>query len=95
MLQPQKRTRYGCEIQMPLVSIDNIPEICLSDMNPSFYRYRETYEEDELSDEVYQKRIQELLGSNPNLWTSLYTHDIIDSSMIPQAFLDGETDVPF
>ena len=95
MLQPQKRTRYGCEIQMPLVSIDNIPEICLSDMNPSFYRYRETDEEDELSDEVYQKRIQELLGSNPNLWTSLYTYDIIDSSMIPQAFLDGETDVPF
>jgi hypothetical protein len=36
-----------------------------------------------------------LLSKNPNLWTTLYTHGIIDSSMIPQEIADAETDVPF
>ena len=29
------------------------------------------------------------------MWTTLYTHGIIDSSMIPQEIADAETDVPF
>jgi hypothetical protein len=36
-----------------------------------------------------------MLNDNPNLWTLLYTHDIIDSSMIPQEILDEKKDVPF
>ena len=36
-----------------------------------------------------------MLSKNPNLWTTLYTHGIIDSSMIPQEIADAETDVPF
>lgn len=36
-----------------------------------------------------------LLSKNQNLWTTLYTHDIIDSSMIPLVIADAETEVPF
>ena len=94
MLHPQKRTRYGGEVQMNLVSIDNIPQIDISEINPFFYKYRRT-EEEELNEENRNKIIKEMLNDNPNLWTLLYTHDIIDSSMIPQEILDEKKDVPF
>jgi hypothetical protein len=94
MLHPQKRTRYGGEVQMSLVSIDNIPPINLADINPSFHKYRRT-DEDELKEEDRNKIINEMLNDNPNLWTLLYTHDIIDSSMIPKEILDAKKDVPF
>ena len=94
MLNPQKRTRYGGEVQMNLVSIDNIPHINLADINPFFHKYRRS-EEEELKEEDRNKIIKEMLNDNPNLWTLLYTHDIIDSSMIPQEILDEKKDVPF
>lgn len=100
MLQPQKRTRYGSEIIMPLVSIGDIPEIDLADMNPFFYQStiivpsRIRKDEEELTKED-ANRMKDLLNSNPNLWTTLYSYDIIDSSMIPESILDTETDVPF
>lgn len=93
MLQPQKRTRHGSEVQMPLVSIDAIPEIALADINPSFHEYIKT-DEDELNEEGRNKMIQEMLNDNPSLWTTLYSLDIIDSSMIPQEILDEKKDVP-
>ena len=94
MLHPQKRTRYGGEVQMNLVSIDNIPQIDISEINPFFYKYRRT-EEEELNEENRNKIIKEMLNDNPNLWTSLYTYDIIDSSMIPKEILEAENNVPF
>ena len=94
MLQPQKRTRHGSEVQMPLVSIDAIPEIALADINPSLHEYIKT-DEDELNEEGRNKMIQEMLNDNPSLWTTLYSLDIIDSSMIPQEILDEKKDVPF
>lgn len=48
MLQPQKRTRNGFDIRMPLVSIDNIPQIDLDDLNPFFYECK-PLGEDELT----------------------------------------------
>lgn len=45
MLQPQKRTKYGREIQMPLVSIDNIPKIDIADINPYFHKCSRTDED--------------------------------------------------
>ncbi len=94
MLLPQQRTRYGSEIQMPLVSIDSIPEVDLADINPFFYQYRPK-DEDEIDEEARNEKIKHLLSKNPNLWTTLYTHDIIDSSMISHENIDVETDVPF
>jgi hypothetical protein len=94
MLHPQKRTRYGGEVQMNLVSIDNIPQIDISEINPFFYKYRRT-EEEELNEENRNKIIKEMLNDNPNLWTSLYTYDIIDSSMIPKEIIDAKKEVPF
>ena len=94
MLHPQKRTRYGREVQMSLVSIDTISEIDLADINPSFHEYIKT-DEDELNEEGRNKMIQEMLNDNPSLWTTLYSLDIIDSSMIPQEILDEKKDVPF
>ena len=94
MLHPQKRTRYGGEVQMNLVSIENIHSIDLADINPFFHKYRRS-EEEELKEEDRNKIIKEMLNDNPNLWTLLYTHDIIDSSMIPQEILDEKKDVPF
>jgi hypothetical protein len=94
MLHPQKRTRYGGEVQMNLVSIDNIPQIDISEINPFFYKYRRT-EEEELNEENRNKIIKEMLNDNPNLWTSLYTYDLIDSSMIPKEILEAENNVPF
>jgi hypothetical protein len=94
MLHPQKRTRYGGEVQMSLVSIDNIPQIDIAEINPSFHKYSRT-DEDELKEEDRNKIVKEMLNDNPNLWTLLYTHDIIDSSMIPQEILDEKNDVPF
>lgn len=94
MLKPQKRTRYGGEVQMNLVSIDSIPPIDLADINPSFHKYIRT-EEDELKEEDSNEIIKEMLSRNPNLWTLLYTFDAIDSSMIPQEILDAKKDVPF
>lgn len=94
MLHPQKRTRYGREVQMSLVSIDTISEIDLADINPSFHEYIKT-DEDELNEEGCNKMIQEMLNDNPSLWTTLYSLDIIDSSMIPQEILDEKKDVPF
>ena len=94
MLQPQKRTKYGNEIQMPLVSIDNIPQIALADINPLFYRCKQT-DVDELIEEDPNETLKKLLSKNPNLWTSLYKYGIIDSSVIPQELLDTESDVPF
>lgn len=94
MLHPQKRTRYGGEVQMSLVSIDNIPPIALADINPSFHKYIRT-DEDELKEEDRNEIIKEMLSRNPNLWTFLYTFDAIDSSMIPKEIIDTETDVPF
>ena len=44
MLQPQRRTQYDWEMQMPLVSIDNIPPIDLTDINPSFISENEQVE---------------------------------------------------
>lgn len=94
MLNPHKRTRYGGEVQMSLVSIDRIPPIDLADINPSFHPYRKT-EEDELSEEARNELIKDMLNRNPNLWTFLYTFDAIDSSMIPKEILDARKDVPF
>ena len=94
MLNPQKRTRYGGEVQMNLVSIDSIPLIALHDINPSFHKYIRT-DEDELKEEDRNKIIKEMLSRNPNLWTLLYTFDAIDSSMIPKEILDAHKDVPF
>ena len=94
MLQPQKRTRYGCEVQMNLVSIDRIPRIDIAEINPSFHKYSRT-DEDELKEEDRNKIIKEMLNDNPNLWTLLYTHDLIDSSMIPKEILDTKKDVSF
>ena len=94
MLHPQKRTRYGGEVQMNLVSIEKIHSIDLADINPFFHKYRRS-EEEELKEEDRNKIIKEMLNDNPNLWTLLYTHDIIDSSMIPQEILDEKKDVPF
>ena len=94
MLHPQKRTRHGGEVQMNLVSIENIHSIDLADINPFFHKYRRS-EEEELKEEDRNKIIKEMLNDNPNLWTLLYTHDIIDSSMIPQEILDEKKDVPF
>lgn len=51
MLQPQQRTRYGSEIQMPLVSINSIPEVDIADINPFFYQYGQA-DEDELGQEA-------------------------------------------
>lgn len=51
MLQPQQRTRYGSEIQMPLVSINSIPEVDIADINPFFYQYGQA-DEDELDQEA-------------------------------------------
>ena len=48
MLQPQERTRNGFVIRMPLVSIDNIPQIDLDDLNPFFYECK-PLGEDELT----------------------------------------------
>ena len=79
---------------MPLVSIDAIPEIDLDDINPSFHEYIKT-DEDELNEEGCNKMIQEMLNDNPSLWTTLYSLDIIDSSMIPQEILAVQKDVPF
>ena len=36
MLQPQKRTKDGRDIRMPLVGIEQIPELSLLTMNPLF-----------------------------------------------------------
>ena len=94
MLHSQKRTRYGGEVQMSLVSIDNIPQINIADINPSFHKYIRT-DEDELIEEDRNKIIKEMLNDNPNLWTLLYTHDLIDSSMIPKEILYAKKDVPF
>lgn len=94
MLLPQKRTRYGSEIQMPLVSIAHIPEINLADLNPFFYQCV-LAEEGELIEEASNERLKELLSKNPNLWTTLYSYDIIDGSMIPETMLGDETDAPF
>ena len=94
MLHPHKRTRYGGEVLMSLVSIDNIPPINLADINPSFHKYRRT-DEDKLKEEDRNKIINEMLNDNPNLWTLLYTHDLIDSSMIPQEIIDAKKDLPF
>lgn len=94
MLHPQKRTRYGGEVQMNLVSIDNIPQIDISEINPFFYKCRRT-EEEELKEENRNNIIKEMLNDNPNLWTSLYTYDLIDSSMIPKEILEAENNVPF
>lgn len=94
MLHPQKRTRYGGEVQMNLVSIDRIPKIDLAEINPSFHKYIRTVE-DELKEEERNKLIKEMLNDNPNLWTLLYSFDLIDSSMIPKEILDVKKDVPF
>ena len=94
MLNPHKRTRYGGEVLMSLVSIDRIPPIDLADINPSFHPYRKT-EEDELSEEARNELIKDMLNRNPNLWTFLYTFDAIDSSMIPKEISDARKDVPF
>ena len=94
MLHPHKRTRYGGEVRMNLVSIDRIPRIDIAEINPSFHKYSRTYE-DELKEEDRNKIIKEMLHDNPSLWTLLYTHDLIDSSMIPKEILDTKKDVPF
>lgn len=94
MLHPHKRTRYGGEVRMNLVSIERIPPIDLAEINPSFHKYIRTVE-DELKEEDRNKIIKEMLNDNPNLWTLLYSFDLIDSSMIPQEILDVKKDVPF
>ena len=94
MLHPHKRTRYGGEVRMNLVRIDRIPKIDLAEINPSFHKYIRTVE-DELKEEERNKIIKEMLHDNPSLWTLLYTHDLIDSSMIPTEILDDKKDVPF
>lgn len=94
MLQPQRRTRYGMETQVPLVSIDNIPQVALAEICPYFCLCKQT-DEDEFIDEAYNEKVRDLLSRNPNLWTTLYTHEIIDSSMIPPELSDAETDAPF
>lgn len=94
MLKPQKRTKYGREIKMPLVSIDNIPQINILDINPFFHKCSRI-DENELIEKDRNELIKEMLNDCPSLWSLLYTHDLIDSSMIPKEITDSETDVPF
>ena len=79
---------------MPLVSITDIPEISIADMNPFFHKCI-LADEEGLYEESNKEEIKEFLSKNPNLWTALYKYDLIDSSMIPETILDAEDDVPF
>jgi len=94
MLRPQRRSEYGSEIKMPLVRITDIPEISIADMNPFFHKCI-LADEEGLYEESNKKDIKEFLSKYPNLWTSLYKCDLIDSSRIPETILDAEDDVPF
>ena len=51
--------------------------------------------EDDYGDIFEQFWTTRIYRSNPNLWTSLYTYDIIDSSMIPKEIIDAKKEVPF